>query len=148
MISRLTAVGLALLLPAAALSEEVAVTDPWARASITASRPAAAYMTIESSTGDRLIGISTPVAESVVIHAVREEDGINRMVHLPALDLPAGEPVTLAPGGMHAMLMGLDAKLVEGESFPMTLRFEKALELTIEVPVLGIAAQGPEKAGG
>ena len=147
MISRPTAVGLALLLPTAPLSEEVAVTDPWARASITASRPAAAYMTIESPTGDRLIGITTPVAEDVVIHAVREEDGINRMVHLPALDIPAGEPVTLAPGGMHAMLMGLDAKLVNGESFPMTLRFEKAPDITLEVPVLGIAAQGPGEGG-
>lgn len=147
MISRLTAVGLALLLPASALSEEIAVTDPWARASITASRPAAAYMTFESSTGDRLIGITTPVAKNVVIHAVREEDGINRMVHLPALDIPAGEPVTLAPGGMHAMLMELDAKLVEGESFPMTLRFEKAPEMTVKVPVLGIAAQGPDEGG-
>ena len=147
MISRLTAVGLALLLPAAALSEEVAVTDSWARASITASRPAAAYMSIESSTGDRLIGITTPVAESVVIHAVREEDGINRMVHLPALDIPAGEPVRLAPGGMHAMLMGLDAKLVESESFPMTLSFENAPAVTVQVPVLGIAAQGPDEGG-
>ena len=146
MISRVTAAGLALLLPASALSEEIAVTDPWARASITASRPAAAYMTIESPTGDRLTGITTPVADDVVIHAVREENGINRIVHLPTLDIPAGEPVPLAPGGMHAMLMGLDARLVEGENFPMTLRFENAPELTIEVPVLGIAAQGAEKA--
>lgn len=147
MISRVTAAGLALLLPVSALADEIAVTDPWARASITESRPAAAYMIIESPTGDRLTGITTPVAESVVIHAVKEEDGINRMVHLPVLDIPAGEPITLAPGGVHAMLIGLGAKLIEGESFPMTLRFEKAPETTVEVPVLGIAAQGPEKAG-
>ena len=147
MISRLTAAGVAFLLPVSALSDEISVTDPWARASITESRPAAAYMTIESSSGDRLIGITTPVAENVVIHAVREEDGINRMVHLPALDIPAGEPVTLAPGGMHAMLTDIDAKLVEGESFPMTLRFEKAPEMTLEVPVLGIAAQGSNEGG-
>lgn len=145
---RLAAAALALLLPAFAIAEEVvAVTKPWARASITASRPAAAYMTIESRTGDRLTGISTPVADEVVVHGIREENGVNRMIHVPALELPAGKPVTLAPGGMHVMLMGLDAKLVEGESFPMTLRFENAPEVTIAVPVLGIAAQGPGEAG-
>ena len=118
MMTRLAAAALTVLLPASSLAEvAVAVTEPWARASITASRPAAAYMTLESRTGDRLTGISTPVADEVMVHAVREENGVNRMVHLPALDLPAGEPVTLAPGGMHVMLIGLSAKLVEARLF-------------------------------
>ena len=147
MMVRFSAAALALLIPVSALAESVLVTQPWARASITASRPAAVYLTLESPAGDRLTGITTPVAEQVVVHATEEENGISRMVHVPALQLPAGEPVTLAPGGAHVMLMGLDAKLVEGESFPMTLRFENAPELTVEVPVLGIAAQGPDEAG-
>lgn len=43
------------------------------------------------------------------------------------------------------MLMGLSIKLVEGMTFPLTLRFETAGEITIDVPVLGVAAAGPER---
>lgn len=144
MATRLIAAAVGALIPVLALPEEpVVVTEPWARASILVTRPAAAYLTIESATGDVLTGITTPVADQAMIHAVEEAQGVNRMVHVPALDLPAGEPVTLAPGGTHVMLVGLDAKLVEGETFPLTLTFERAPAITIDVPVLGIAARGP-----
>ncbi|HET7409704.1 MAG TPA: copper chaperone PCu(A)C [Paracoccaceae bacterium] len=145
MIQPFAAAALLALLPMSALADQtVSVSQPWARASIIASRPGAAYLTLESRTGDRLTGASTPAADELMIHAAEEANGVSRMVHLPALDLPAGEPVTLAPGGMHLMLVGLAAKLEEGASFPMTLRFERAPDLTIKVPVLGIAARGPE----
>lgn len=142
--ARIVAVAIALLVPVSAFAESVVVSKPWARASIIASRPAAVYLTLESRAGDRLTGITTPVADEVVVHAVEEENGVSRMVHLPSLNLPAGELVTLAPGGTHMMLIGLDAKLIEGERFPMTLRFDKAPAVTVDVPVLGIAAHGPE----
>ena len=98
---------LAVMLPLAAHAE-VVVTDPWARASILASRPGAAYVTAESDEDDRLIGASTPIADRVMIHAIETDaNGIGRMVHRKTLDLPAGEAVDFAPGGMHLMLMGL-----------------------------------------
>lgn len=138
---------LILLGPTAALAE-LAVSGPWARASVLASRPGAAYLTLESAGGDRLIGLTTPVAEAVTIHAVEQgDDGTSRMVLLPALDLPAGERVELAPGGTHLMLMGLKDKLAEGSRFFLTLEFEAAGPITVEVPVLGIAATGPGGAG-
>jgi copper(I)-binding protein len=148
MIVRCAAAVLALLLPAAAMAESVIVSQPWARASIIASRPGAVYLAIESPKADRLTGITTPVANEAMIHAVEEEqDGISRMVHVPALELPAGGRLRLEPGGTHIMLTGLHAKLVEGESFPMTLTFEQAPEATVAVPVLGIAAQRSDEAG-
>ncbi|MCC6756118.1 MAG: copper chaperone PCu(A)C, partial [Solirubrobacterales bacterium] len=52
--------------------------------------------------------------------------------------------VTFAPGGMHLMLMGLGAGFDEGTHFPLTLTFETAGAVTVEVPVLGVAATGPE----
>jgi copper(I)-binding protein len=61
-----------------------------------------------------------------------------------ALDVPANRPVTLAPGAMHLMLAGLHEKLREGQKFPMTLRFENAGEISIDVAILGIAAAGPQ----
>lgn len=135
---------LAFVLPLAARAE-VIVSDPWARASILASRPAAAYLTLLSDDADRLVEASTPVAEEITIHATETDDaGLSRMKHITAVDLSVGEAVAFAPGGMHLMLTGLSAKLAEGSAFPLTLRFETAGEITIDVPILGIGATGPE----
>lgn len=129
-----------------ALAEEsIRVFDAWARATILASRPGAAYLTIESAAEDRLLGVTTPVAGHVMIHAVEKDGDVSRMKHIETLELPAGQRVTLAPGGMHLMLMGLQDKLSEGTAFPMTLSFETAGEVTVEVSVLGIAAEGPRE---
>jgi periplasmic copper chaperone A len=136
---------LTVMLPLAAHAE-VVVSDPWARASILASRPGAAYVTAESDEDDRLIGASTPMADRVMIHAIETDTkGVGRMVHRKTLDLPAGEAVNFAPGGMHLMLMDLSEKLVEGTTFPLTLHFEAAGEVTVDVPVLGVAASGPDE---
>jgi copper(I)-binding protein len=130
--------------PIVALAE-VTVTDPWARASILASRPGAAYLTLLSDTDDRLLSAATPVAGQVMVHAAEmDANGVTRMIHLDTLDLPAEQAVRFAPGGMHLMLMGLADKLDEGAEFPLTLTFEHAGTITVTVPVLGVAATGPE----
>jgi copper(I)-binding protein len=140
-------IGLALALVCAAPSSAedlVRVDAPWARATILASRPCAAYLTLTSAGGDRLVAVETPVADQVMLHATDSTEGVSRMSHLETLELPPGQAVTLAPGGMHLMLMGLREKLVEGESLPLKLRFEAAGEMSVEVPILGVAASGPE----
>ncbi|WP_152007150.1 copper chaperone PCu(A)C [Hoeflea sp. EC-HK425] len=125
--------------------ESVRVSDAWARASVLASRPVASYLTIESAVEDRLLGVTTPVAGHVMIHAVEKDGDVSRMKHIETLEVPTGERITLAPGGMHLMLMGLQDKLSEGTTFPVTLSFENAGEITVEVSVLGIAAEGPRE---
>ncbi len=126
---------------------DVAITDAWARASILASRPGAVYLTLQAGPADILLSVSTPLANAAMIHSVEAgEDGIARMGALATLPLSAGAIVTMAPGDMHIMLMGLTQKLVEGESFPVILTFEKTGEVTVEVPILGIAAMGPAEA--
>ena len=81
----LFALGMFLTAPAWA---DVSVSDPWARASILAARPVAAYLTIQSTERDRLIELSTPIAAKVMIHTVEVgEDGISRMRHVTALEL-------------------------------------------------------------
>ena len=120
----------------------VSVTEPWARATILNSRPDVAYLTLQSAADDRLIALDTPAAEAVMIHAVENNDGVSRMVDMMTLDLRAGQVVRLAPSATHLMLMGLKAKLVAGDSFALTLHFEHAGAVTVEVPVLGIAAMG------
>lgn len=137
------AAALLMAVPSVSIAE-VAVTDPWARASILASRPGAAYLSLTSDSGDRLLAATTPVADLVMIHAAATDaNGVSRMVHVEVLDLAPGQTVTFAPGGMHLMLMDLEGKLDEGTRFPLTLTFETAGEMTVEVPVLGVAATGP-----
>ena len=124
---------------------EIIVSDPWARASILASDPAAVYLTLQSDGDDRLIEAWTPVAAEVMVHMTETDDtGLGRMKHVTRVNLSAGEAVTFAPGAMHLMLTGLSEKLVEGTSFPLTLRFETAGEVTVDVPVLDVGASGPE----
>lgn len=59
--------------------ESVRVSDAWARASVLASRPVASYLTIESAVEDRLLGVTTPVAGHVMIHAVEKDGDVSRM---------------------------------------------------------------------
>lgn len=136
---------LSLIAPVTAWAE-VTANDAWARASILLSRPGVAYLTLLSDEADRLLRVRSPAASQVMIHAAETDtSGVSRMTHLESLELEPGVPVSLAPGGTHLMLMGLTEKLEEGARFPLTLSFERAGDVTIEVPVLGPGASGPEE---
>ena len=52
------------------------------------------------------------------------------------VELPAGTTVELKPGGYHIMLIGLKAPLELGSTIQITLVFENAGEITVDVPVL------------
>jgi hypothetical protein len=125
----------------------VTVMDAWARASILANRPGAVYLTLESDTADSLTALATPAADQVILHGSETDDnGVSRMVHVEVLDLVPDTRVSFSPGEMHVMLVGLTEKLEEGSTFPLTLSFENAEDITVDVQVLGIAATGPEDA--
>jgi copper(I)-binding protein len=66
-----------------------------------------------------------------------------KMRPISKVDIPAGQPVSLKPGGEHIMLMGLSQPLREGQSFPLTLDFEKAGPRTVTVTVAKVGAKGP-----
>jgi len=140
--------GLWLTAAPAQAADSVKITQPWARATVLSSRPAAAYVTLESAQGDRLVAADTPVADRVMIHAITTDNkDVKRMTPLDGLDLPAGKPVMLAPGGTHLMLMGLSDKLSEGTQIPVTLSFQSAGKLRVMFPVLGLASDGPAEDG-
>src|SRR3546814_7663300 len=78
----------------------------------------------------------SPVAEHVEIHEHVMDGNAMRMRPVDGVPLPAGGMAELQPGGYHVMLIGLKHPLKQGEHFPLTLTFEKAGTVTIEVPVL------------
>ncbi|WP_298498409.1 copper chaperone PCu(A)C [uncultured Maritimibacter sp.] len=134
------------LTPALAGSEDVVVEGAWSRASIGMNRPGAAYMTIRN-TGDTpvtLIGLTTPLAMMPEIHESKTNaDGVSSMAPTDEITIAPGESVSLEPGGLHAMLMQLQTSMTEGGSYPLTLLFDDGGEVTVEVPILGFAARGP-----
>jgi periplasmic copper chaperone A len=142
---------LALVLPAllatlpAFAEDALEVQAPWARATAGRAPNGAAYLTIVNpgAVPDRLLAASAPVARMVELHTHLMDGGVMRMRPVSAVEVNPGEPAVLRPGGMHVMLMGLIEPLREGTTFPLTLRFERAGEMTVAVRVLGPAATGP-----
>jgi copper(I)-binding protein len=115
----------------------VEVSDAWCRATPNGARAGACYATLRATgRDDRLIGVATTAAETVQVHEMRTEGGMMRMGELAAgLPLPEDAEVALAPGGTHVMLMGLAGPLVAGERVTLTLDFDQAPDVTMEVPV-------------
>jgi copper(I)-binding protein len=129
---------------AAAQTGQVEIKDAWARATPGKAENGAAYLTIVAPATDKLVAVSSPAAKKTGLHTMTTEDGIMKMRPLDGLDVPANQPVTLKPGGIHIMLQGLNEPLQAGKSFPLTLTFEKAGERQVEVAVEKPGAMGPE----
>lgn len=133
--------------PAFADSEDVIVENAWSRASIGVNRPGAAYLTVRNTGNEAvtLTGLATPLAMMPEIHETKTNaNGVSSMTPAGEMTIDAGKSVALEPGGLHAMLMKLQNPMIEGETFPLTLTFSDGGEVTVEVPILGIAARGPE----
>jgi copper(I)-binding protein len=121
------------------------VRMPWARASAGIAKTAAVYLTIvnHGETADRLVAATSPVARVAAIHRHIMEGDIMRMRPVHALEVAPGGTTVLEPGGLHVMLMGLRGPLAEGERFPLTLTFERAGDIQVEVTVTGLGAPAP-----
>lgn len=132
---------------ASAQTGQLAVDNAWARATPGKSDIGAAYVTIHSPTADRLVAASTPVAKKAELHTMEMSGMVMKMRPISSIDIPAGQSVSLAPGGMHIMLMGLKQPLKAGQSFPLSLTFAKAGTCTVNVAVEKVGASGPMPAG-
>lgn len=128
------AVALTLGTPAIA---EIRIDDAYARSASPAAKSGAAFMMIHNEgEADRLIAASTEAAARAELHTHLEENGLMRMVHVEeGFELPENGMIAMQRGGKHVMLMGLTAPMVQGETVAITLTFEKAGDIVIEVPV-------------
>lgn len=129
---------------AAAQNSPVEIKDPWARATIGKAEIGAAYMTIVSAAPDRLVAASTPVAAKADLMTMEGGSSAMKMRYLSGIDVPANRPVVLKPDGLHVWLSGLKQPLKAGESFPLTLSFEKAGRKDVTASVVKPGGRGPE----
>lgn len=129
------AVALASVLPAFA---EITIEDAYARSASPMAKSGAAFMMIKNSgEADRLIAASSDAAARTELHTHLEgENGVMRMVHVEeGFELPADGMIAMQRGGKHVMLMGLNAPMEQGATVTVTLTFEKAGDVVVEVPV-------------
>lgn len=138
---------LALALPALAAEQRPAtliVTQPWSRATPPGAPIGVAYLEIANKgPADTLVRLESPVARDVQVHASYSEGGMMRMRPVATLEIPAQGHVQFKPGGLHLMLIGLKQPLKEGERIGLTLVFQNAGPVHVEVIVQGLGATSP-----
>lgn len=135
--SLLAATAVAFALPA--FAGDITVKDPYARVSAAMSKSGAAFMEIVNagSEDDRLVSAASEIADRVELHTHKADSaGVMQMIHVPeGFAIPAGSTHALARGGDHVMFLGLRESLEQGDTVKVTLTFEKAGEIVVDVPV-------------
>ena len=133
------------LLPIIACAQpaRMEVEDVWTRDTVGNSANAAVFMTISSQAPDRLVAASTPVANKTDLMTMAGGSSAMAMSYVKGIDIPADRPVSLNPSGLHVWLADLKHPLITGQTFPLTLEFEKAGQRRVDVTVIAPAAAPP-----
>lgn len=126
-----------LITSACGKSDGIVVLDAWARPGFRGDN-SAVYLTINNQTNQRdgLIGANSDVAGGAEMHLSKmDAAGTMTMERQDLVVIPAKDSIELAPGGLHIMLVILGKDLSVGDTFPLTLEFQRAGDITIEVEV-------------
>ncbi|MGV6848675.1 MAG: copper chaperone PCu(A)C [Marinibacterium sp.] len=134
-----TALAAALLAGPAFAGDAISIDDAYARSASKVAKSGAIFMTIHNAgdADDRVIAARTDAAKKAELHThIGDANGVMRMVEVEdGFAVPAGGDHQLARGGDHVMLMGLTRPLTQGDTVTLTLTFEQAGDVTVEVPV-------------
>jgi periplasmic copper chaperone A len=105
---------------------DVKIDNAWVRATAPGQKVAGAFMEITADRDLELVAGTTPRADHVELHFMRMDGGVMEMRELESIKLPKGKTVSLEPGGLHAMLIGLTSQVMAGEKVPLTLTFRNS----------------------
>jgi periplasmic copper chaperone A len=122
------------------------ITQPWARATPKGASSGAGYLTVTNNgtAPDRLTCASSDAAAHCQIHTMSMENGVMKMRPVEGgLEIKPGETVTLKPGSDHMMFVDLKHPLETGNAVAVTLQFDKAGTVKVELPVVAIGAAAP-----
>lgn len=130
--------------PALALSQSASLVarDAWVRKP-PAGETAAVYFVLENSGTQpvTVLGVTSPVAESAMIHETSVVDGQSRMRMRDKVVVPAGKSVAFAPEGLHVMFVGFRYDVAVGDRVPLTLQLEGGGKLAISAVVRPLDAK-------
>ncbi|KJK09128.1 copper chaperone PCu(A)C [Pseudomonas alkylphenolica] len=142
----------ALLLPATFANAheytkgDLHIAHPWSQELPPNAPNVAAYFVVHNngSSADTLLGVDSPISDDAQLHEHVHKDGLMKMQQVQRVEVPAGKDLVFAPGAYHVMLMQPKDRslLVDGKRFPLTLHFEKAGDVTVEVAVHKQAPEG------
>ncbi|HLL31106.1 MAG TPA: copper chaperone PCu(A)C [Allosphingosinicella sp.] len=122
----------------------VRVSDVWVRLPAAKSRPGAAYFRMEAgSEGTRLVGISSPSVRWIELHETSMNGSNARMKQRKEIEFPSLGELVFEPGGRHAMLFGINARVKAGDRIPLTFSFNVAPPITVEAEVRAAGDEGP-----
>jgi periplasmic copper chaperone A len=123
--------------PVLAQTAPVKISGAWARPTAAGQAGGGGFLTITGgSQPDRLLSGSAPISKSVELHRMDMDGNIMRMRQVDYIDIPANKTVELKPGGLHVMFIGLTQTMKNGAAIPLTLRFEKAGEVKVDMKVM------------
>lgn len=125
----------------------VKVEDAWVRATVPNQHATGVFMRLTSPEAGRLIAVESDAAKHVEVHEMAMQDDVMKMRQVPAIALPAGQPVDLKPGGYHVMLIDLARQITPGDHIDVTLIVEDAKQQQHRVPVSVEARALNAKAG-
>nr|WP_313657337.1 copper chaperone PCu(A)C [Achromobacter ruhlandii] len=121
--------------PAVAQDASLKVEDAWVRATVPSQHATGVFMRLTSPTAARLVGVESDAARHVEVHEMAMQDNVMKMRQVSAIDLPAGKPVELKPGGYHVMLIDLARQISAGDPVALTLLVQDADGKQRRVPV-------------
>jgi copper(I)-binding protein len=131
------------LLAQNALVGPIKVENAYTRATMPGQQVAGGFIKIENKgTADQLVSASSPAAGEVQLHEMSMEGSVMKMRQVKDITVPAGGSVELKPGGLHLMFMNIKAPLTAGESIPVKLKFAKAGEVEVKMPVNAMGQHG------
>ena len=122
--------------PASTEPAEYAVIEGWVRAPLGGRDVTAGFVTLTAGApGGQLVGASTDEANAIELHTMAMDGAVMRMRHVDSLDIPAGGAMSLAPGGDHLMIFGVNPEALEDGEMTVTLTFADGETLTVTLPV-------------
>lgn len=125
---------------------ELEIGHPWSQELPPNAPTVAAYFVLHNTgtTADRLLSVDSPIAAKAELHEHVKHDDLMKMQPVPVVVIAPGATVTFAPMAYHVMLLELKDRslLSDGKHFPMTLHFEKAGDITVDVAVQKKAPDG------
>lgn len=133
----------AVMLLSGAAWAQVTISEGYVRATPPMGPNTAAFMQLENG-GDQermLVALSSPAAEKAELHNVQEQDGVMQMRPVDGIPVPVGGKVSLQPGGLHIMLLGVKQPLAEGDEVTLELRWDNGDTEQLSLPVRDIRVQ-------
>ena len=123
---------------------QVTVSDAWVRGTVQGQTATGAFMTLKSPADAVFKRAESASADKVEIHEMKMDGNVMRMKAVLQLEVPAGKPVELGPGGYHVMLLGLKKPLAKGDKVVLKLHFEgrdkKAQVVEVQAAVRDLTA--------